>query len=235
MLRPLGAFLPAIRAITGLVTCFLMYSAASSSSLPADFADHDDCLGLGIGFEIAAARSTNVEPGIISPPTPTQVDWPMPAYGQHEDRLIAVGRAAATSRPTLPRLKMRCGHEARLGLARGDDAEASWARSGARPSGVHRWYDLHHVMHGNVLCDGDSQRFDVPRRCASSTDLLGELRAVRRARRRSRRWLPWPSLHRIEHRHAEHWLAALAGRHAARRLRAVGAASAPCGRCPRGR
>jgi len=45
-----GAVAPAMNAATGFVTCCFTNAAASSSRRAADFADHDDRLGLVIGL-----------------------------------------------------------------------------------------------------------------------------------------------------------------------------------------
>ena len=51
MRRPGGAVWPAMKPITGFFTCALMYRAAALFGVAADFADHDDGVGIGVFVE----------------------------------------------------------------------------------------------------------------------------------------------------------------------------------------
>ena len=51
MRRPGGAVCPAMKPITGFFTCSFIYAAASLFGVAADFADHDDGVGVGVFVE----------------------------------------------------------------------------------------------------------------------------------------------------------------------------------------
>ena len=78
MRLPFGALAPAMNPTTGLVTCLLMYSAASSSALPPISPTMMMPSVCGSSWNSLSA-SMKLVPLIGSPPMPMQVDWPRPA------------------------------------------------------------------------------------------------------------------------------------------------------------
>ena len=77
ILFPAGAVCPAMYDITGLETWFLIYYAASSAAVPTISPTITIALVFS-SYSNIFTISMNDEPGIGSPPIPTQLLWPSP-------------------------------------------------------------------------------------------------------------------------------------------------------------
>ena len=79
MRLPGGAVTPAMYATTGLLMCPSMYSAASSSAEP-PISPESTTSSVSGSASNSSSTSTNDEPGTGSPPMPTIVLQPTPAW-----------------------------------------------------------------------------------------------------------------------------------------------------------